>query len=43
VRGWAVPTGHYPAEHRPDLIYKTFWAFFSGGEPQAVPDDPAAA
>ena len=19
VRGWAVPTGHYPAEHRPDL------------------------
>jgi haloacetate dehalogenase len=32
-RGWAVPTGHYPAEHRPDLIYPTFWEFFSGREP----------
>jgi haloacetate dehalogenase len=32
-RGWAIPTGHYPAEHRPDLVYETFWTFFSGGEP----------
>ena len=34
LRGWAVPTGHYPAEHRPDLIYETFWNFFSGREPR---------
>ena len=34
VRGWAIPTGHYPAEHRPDLIYPTFWQFFSGQEPE---------
>ncbi len=34
VRGWAIPTGHYPAEHRPDLIYPTFWQFFSGMEPE---------
>jgi haloacetate dehalogenase len=33
LRGWAVPTGHYPAEHRPDLIYTAFWNFFSGREP----------
>lgn len=33
ARGWAIPTGHYPAEHRPDLIYRTFWEFFSGREP----------
>lgn len=33
VRGWALPTGHYPAEHRPDLVYAAFWAFFSGREP----------
>lgn len=32
-RGWAIPTGHYPAEHRPDLVYDSFWTFFSGGEP----------
>lgn len=34
VRGWALPTGHYPAEHRPDLVYPTFWQFFSGLEPE---------
>jgi haloacetate dehalogenase len=34
LRGWAVPTGHYPAEHRPDLVYPAFWSFFSGREPQ---------
>ena len=31
--GWAIPTGHYPAEHRPDLVYPTFWEFFSGRTP----------
>jgi haloacetate dehalogenase len=34
LRGWAIPTGHYPAEHRPDLIYESFWTFFKGGEPK---------
>ena len=33
VRGWGLPTGHYPAEHRPDLVYRTFWEFFTGREP----------
>ncbi|TPM57793.1 alpha/beta hydrolase [Mesorhizobium sp. B2-2-4] len=33
LRGWAIPTGHYPAEHRPDLVYESFWTFFNGGEP----------
>jgi haloacetate dehalogenase len=33
LRGWAIPTGHYPAEHRPDLAYDAFWTFFGGGEP----------
>ncbi|KLK94720.1 alpha/beta hydrolase [Microvirga vignae] len=33
LRGWAIPTGHYPAEHRPDLVYSAFWTFFSGAEP----------
>jgi haloacetate dehalogenase len=32
-RGWAIPTGHYPAEHRPDLVYPALWNFFSGKEP----------
>jgi haloacetate dehalogenase len=36
-RGWAIPTGHYPAEHRPDLVYDAFLDFFSGREP--VPYD----
>ena len=34
LRGWAVPTGHYPAEHRPDLVYRAFWSFFNGREPE---------
>ena len=34
LRGFAVPTGHYPAEHRPDLIYPAFWSFFTGREPE---------
>jgi haloacetate dehalogenase len=34
VRGWAIPTGHYPAEHRPDLVYPAFWEFFGGREPE---------
>lgn len=32
-RGFAIPTGHYPAEHRPDLVYPAFHQFFSGREP----------
>jgi haloacetate dehalogenase len=35
LRGYAVPTGHYPAEQRPDLIGAAFEAFFSGREPTA--------
>ncbi len=35
LRGFAVPTGHYPAEHRPDLVYPAFRDFFGGGEPAA--------
>lgn len=34
LRGWALPTGHYPAEHRPDLIYPSFWNFFNALEPE---------
>ena len=33
LRGWAIPTGHYPAEHRPDLVYAAFRSFFAGAEP----------
>jgi haloacetate dehalogenase len=39
LRGWAVPTGHYPAEHRPDLVYPAFYRFFSGGEPWSALSD----
>jgi haloacetate dehalogenase len=35
-RGWGIPTGHYPAEHRPDLVYDAFWTFFTGGEPKPL-------
>lgn len=35
LRGYAVPTGHYPAEQRPDLIESAFRDFFQGREPQA--------
>ncbi|MBA3518838.1 MAG: alpha/beta hydrolase [Rhizobiales bacterium] len=34
IRGFAIPTGHYPAEHRPDLIYPAFRDFFAGREPR---------
>lgn len=34
LRGWGLPTGHYPAEHRPDLVYPALWSFFSGREPE---------
>lgn len=34
LRGFAIPTGHYPAEHRPDLIYPAFREFFGGREPR---------
>jgi len=30
VRGFPLPTGHYPAEQRPDLVYEALWTFFSG-------------
>lgn len=33
LRGTDIPTGHYPAEHRADLVYPMFWQFFSGQEP----------
>jgi haloacetate dehalogenase len=33
LRGAAIPTGHYPAEHRPDIVYPIFWEFFSGKKP----------
>lgn len=36
LRGWAIPTGHYPAEQRPDIIYDAFWTFFSGKEPMPL-------
>lgn len=36
LRGWDVPTGHYPAEQRPDLVYDAFWDFFTGREPVAA-------
>ncbi len=36
LRGFSVPTGHYPAEQRPDLIGPALAAFFSGKEPEAA-------
>ena len=39
LRGWAVPTGHYPAEHRPDLVYPALWSFFTGREPEPYRED----
>jgi haloacetate dehalogenase len=33
LRGWAIPTGHYPAEQRPDLVLGAFLPFFGGEEP----------
>ncbi|MFC3076006.1 alpha/beta fold hydrolase [Shinella pollutisoli] len=30
LRGWAIPTGHYPAEERPEAVLEPFLAFFSG-------------
>jgi haloacetate dehalogenase len=38
LRGFALPTGHYPAEHRPDLVYAALWDFFTGREPAPQPD-----
>src|SRR3546814_15265009 len=34
LRGFAVPTGHYPAEQRPDILLHAFLAFFHGREPR---------
>ena len=36
-RGFAIPTGHYPAEHRPDLVYPAFHDFFGNREPVSFP------
>jgi haloacetate dehalogenase len=36
LTGIAVPTGHYPAEHRPDLVYPILWRFFSGLAPAEI-------
>ena len=30
LQGFAIPTGHYPAEHRPDLVLEAFRQFFTG-------------
>jgi haloacetate dehalogenase len=34
LRGAAIPTGHYPAEQRPDIVGPALLAFFSGKEPE---------
>lgn len=39
LRGFAVPTGHYPAEERPDLIGPALEAFFQGREPSPQPHE----
>jgi haloacetate dehalogenase len=36
LQGWAIPSGHYPAEERPDIVYEAFWKFFNGKEPTAA-------
>ena len=33
LRGWPIPTGHYPSEQRPDLVLQAFLPFFAGQEP----------
>ncbi|MGB3388399.1 MAG: alpha/beta hydrolase [Pseudaminobacter sp.] len=33
LRGGALPTGHYPQEQRPDLVYEVLWKFFTGRDP----------
>ena len=37
MRGHDIPTGHYPSEHRPDLIYAEFCDFFQAGQGTAAP------
>lgn len=37
LRGHAIPTGHYPAEQRPDLVGPALLDFFSGREPEIAP------
>jgi haloacetate dehalogenase len=36
LRGWDIPTGHYPAEQRPDIVYPAFWNFLQGREPDRI-------
>lgn len=43
LQGWAIPTGHYPAEHRPDLVYPAFWRFFRGQDASPGMGLPAKA
>lgn len=35
LRGFAIPTGHYPAEERPDLVLAALEPFLDGREPEA--------
>lgn len=37
LRGWSVPTGHYPAEEKPQVIAAPFLDFFSGRKPVPWP------
>ena len=37
LRGWAIPTGHYPAEERPGAVLRPFLDFFQGREPAPDP------
>jgi len=32
VQGCDLPTGHYPQEQRPDLVYKAVWGFLHQGQ-----------
>ncbi len=36
LTGQDIPTGHYPAEHRPDLVYAEFHRFFGAERPAAA-------
>ncbi|WP_119944309.1 alpha/beta hydrolase [Neorhizobium sp. NCHU2750] len=35
LRGWSIPSGHYPAEERPENVLAPFLSFFSGSGPTA--------
>lgn len=42
LRGFAIPTGHYPAEQRPDLVLGALLPFLGGEEPSPPSAGPAA-